>query len=593
MKKKNIGPDKEVHSAKEPKVASRWSKMTKKKRILTVVISVVTLLAVAAAIVLPIVLLSDGDDKNFEYTTADLTKYVDFSAGSYKDYTLDIDIALPKDIDPDVAMLNMLARDASTEPEFDGAYKKTEPVTPGDVVHIWYRGYLLDENGEELSVSGMCNYGNSSPTALTIGSGSFVPGFELNLLGKMPHGYTNFKITSGEVKETQIAYVSYSLYTEGEDEDDAKKSTTVRVDMSSDEVDEKMGEGFKERLLGRTIGEELAFDTVKNGKTQHYINFKVDFVTEKEPNAYVVECYFPYDYSSSSLANQTAYFEVIIVQTQIYDTPDYTYEQDADGKYRFNLTNEYIEQKLAEDDSPITLEELMEYEGEELWQKYRAYAEAYLMDAYEENRRALIEEEMWTYYLKYAKILKYPQNKVDAVYREYYDDVLYQYEYTGGSISLGYDSDYDGIDDTEYYDNIDDFAEAYLGLYYSETEWKDYLRSLSESLVAERLILYYIMQQENLTPTEEEFEQRLAALKQEYIDEYLLQYAEEFEVDTSKYTEEEYEEYVAKRTEEIFDYYDESYFRETTYYEIALETLITYPTVTTMDDRESSLPQTK
>ena len=154
----------------------------------------------------------------------------------------------------------------------------------------------------------------------------------------------------------------------------------------------------------------------------------------------------------------------------------------------------------------------MEYEGEELWQKYRAYAEDYLMDAYESNLKALIEEELWNYYLKNAKILKYPKVKVDEIYREYYDDVLYQYDYTGGSISLGYDSDYDGINDTEYYDNIDDFAVAYLGLYYYEETWQEVLYGLAEDLVAERLILYYIMQQENLAPTAEIFAQKLAVV---------------------------------------------------------------------------------
>ena len=101
------------------------------------------------------------------------------------------------------------------------------------------------------------------------------------------------------------------------------------------------------------------------------------------------------------------------------------------------------------------------------------------------------------------------------------------------------------------------------------------------------------MQQENLTPTAEVFEQRLAALKQEYIDEYINQYAAEFEVDLSKYTEAEYAAFVAKREKELFEYYDEAYFRETTYYEIVLDTLLTWPTVITMDEGESKLPQTK
>ena len=565
----------------------------KKHRAIIIAVAAVVLLAIAAGIIIPIVI--NANKKNFDYVSADMTKYVEFSADKYKNYRLEVDIARPKEIDPDVAMLNMLVGDKAENPGFEGAFKTTEPVTPGDVVNIWYRGYLLDDEGEELVVAGMCNYSSASPAALTIGSGQFVPGFELNLLGKMPQGNKNFKITSGTVKEGQIAYVSYSILEDGKDEKtDKKKLTAQRVVLSDEEaVEETFGEGFKDNILGADIGTKMDFDAKRGGKTYHYTDLTVDFVTEKEADAYTIECYFPYDYSSAALANQTAYFEVTIVNTQVYETPAYTYAPDADGKYRFNLTNEYVEQKVAEEDSHITMDELMEYEGEELWQKYRAYAVDYLNDAYEENLRAKVEDAMWTYYLKNAKILKYPEIKVDEIYREYYDDVLYQFDYTGGSISLGYDLDGDGMDDTETYDNIDDFAEAYLGLYNYDESWQEVLRGMAEDLVAERLILYYLMQVEGLTPTEEVLATRLAAVKQEYIDEYLLQYAAEFEIDISKYNEEEYAKYVEDRKLELFEYYDEAYFLETTYYEIVLDTLITWPEVTTMDTGVSNLPQTK
>ena len=565
----------------------------KKRRIIIIAAAVVALLAIAAGIIIPIVI--NANKKNFDYVSADLTKYVEFTSDKYKNYKLEVDIAKPKDIDPDVAMLNMLSSDKEEKPLYDGAFKTTEPVTPGDVVNIWYRGYLLDDEGKELVVAGMCNYANASPTALTIGTGQFVPGFELSLLGKLPNGNKNFKITSGTVKEGQIAYVSYSILEDGKDEKkDKKKLTSQRVVLSDEEaLNKTFGEGFKANILGADIGTKMDFDAKRGGKTYHYTDLTVDFVTEREADAYTVECYFPYDYSSATLANQTAYFEVTIVNTQVYKTPSYTYAPDANGKNRFNLTNEYVEKKVAEEDSPITMDELMEYEGEELWQKYRAYAEDYLNDAYEKNLRAKVEDAMWTYYLKNAKIIKYPENKVDEIYREYYDDVLYQFDYTGGSISLGYDLDGDGMDDTETYDNVDDFAEAYLGIYNYDESWQEVLRGMSEDLVAERLVLYYLMQVENLTPTEEVLATRLAEVKQEYIDEYLLQYSEEFEIDLSKYTEEEYAKYVEDRKLELFEYYDEAYFLETTYYEIVLDTLLTWPTVITMDEGESKLPQTK
>ena len=84
--------------------------------------------------------------KDFDYLKADLSDYIEFTE-DYKNFKLNVDIAKPHDIDVDVAILNMLYSDRETTPRYDGA-TITSPVTitAGDVVDIWYRGYLKGTN---------------------------------------------------------------------------------------------------------------------------------------------------------------------------------------------------------------------------------------------------------------------------------------------------------------------------------------------------------------------------------------------------------------------------------------------------------------
>ncbi len=540
-------------------------------------------LIVTAAIVLIIgaivaaIFISDAvkSDKNFDYHKSNLSKYVSFSEEDYKNYSLEIDIAKPRSIDVDVAILNLIASDKG-EVLNDGA-KLTSPVivTPGDVVDIWYRGYLLDDEGKEVTVSGMCNFSSASAASLGIGSGQFVPGFELNLVGKNTGDYPKFvKITEGEIKETHIAYVSYSRLVEGGNEKTEKKSGSyVRLDLSDETLDETYGAGFRAQILAATIGEKTSFAVTMDGKTHNYTDTVVNFVTECEVDPLVIQCYFPYDYGTATLRNEDAYFEVYIEAVQQYECPEFT--------------DEYVLNKVNEKESAITESELMEYEGDTPTEKYRAYAKEYLDNAYEENYEAMVEDAMWEHYLAKAEIKKYPGIKVDAIHKEYVDDVYYQFDQTGGSIQNSISGEY------ENYDNVDDFAIAYLGLTYSENkDWKNVLYTMSESLVKERLILYYLMQEEGIKVSASEFDEELQKVKQEYIDEYVKQYLEYEEKTREDYSDEEFAKFVEDRKVELFDYYDDEYFEETTYYEIALREFLKWPTVSTLDDR-SARPQDK
>jgi len=565
---------------------------------------IITAAVLAAIIIFFIVFFSVRaykKDADFDYITSDLSKYVSFDSEKYKNYDLNIDIAAPhvkgedgKGIsDVEVAILNLRASYA--EAVGDSSWVRDIAVGAGDKVKIWYRGYLVHPTtGEEIEVDGMCNFGNTASSELGIGSGSFIPGFELNLIGTLPTDFARFtKITSGVVKEEQIIYFSYNRSPVGStDTKDRQIGDCVRIDLSRDDLDEIYGEGFRAAILGATIGDELEF-TTKIGDVEYKYSsptgsststtYKtmVEFATvcEKEETnggvpVKVVECYFPYDYGTEGLAsaklrNETAYFEVYIDFVQDYTVPEWD--------------DEFIKKVTAEKGSAITEKELNEkYEGETLVEKYTAYANEYLEDAYEEARKALIEQAMWDHYLKSATIKRYPGNKVDAIYKEYVDDVYYQFS-NNPSITDP------TTQELKTYETVDEYAVVYLGLTYQENpDWRGTLLKMSRDLVAERLILYYIIQNEELiVPGKDDtvLAEKIKDVKQEYLDEYVKQFLEYEEKTREDFTDSQYADYVKEREKELFDYYDDDYFTETAYYEIALEIMLGYPKVHDLNER--------
>ncbi len=68
----------------------------------------------------------------------------------------------------------------------NGAKVTQEAIKRGDMAYIFYRGVMLDENGEEQEFDGGSNMTDTSPYALSIGSGSFIDGFEDGLIGVVP-----------------------------------------------------------------------------------------------------------------------------------------------------------------------------------------------------------------------------------------------------------------------------------------------------------------------------------------------------------------------------------------------------------------------
>jgi len=143
-------------------------------------------------------------DPDFDYLTSDLSSYIELPESAYLNYTCNLKIAKPKLgedgglSDVDIYILSLLRAAKSEEPASEG-FVPEGVIGAGDFVKIYYRGYVVGDDGELTEKAGMCNFKGNAQN-LEIGSGNFVPGFELNLVGKNPKDYARFSDLDGEGK---------------------------------------------------------------------------------------------------------------------------------------------------------------------------------------------------------------------------------------------------------------------------------------------------------------------------------------------------------------------------------------------------------
>ena len=161
--------------------------MGKTEKIIIIVTAVILAAIIGVAIFMSVDKAIEKDE-SFSYTKSNLSQYVKLSDKDYKNYEVEINIAKPRDIDTDVAILRLLAVDKG--PVLNDGALITSPVTvsAGDIVYIWYRGCIFDENGEKSYLPGMCNFADEDPWQLEIGANGtedgFIPGFELGILDR-------------------------------------------------------------------------------------------------------------------------------------------------------------------------------------------------------------------------------------------------------------------------------------------------------------------------------------------------------------------------------------------------------------------------
>ncbi len=498
----------------------------KTKRIICLLLTVILTMSA--------LLLLSACGGNLNYMKADLGKYIELSEEDYKNFNLEIDFDEVTFADADRKIMNLLYQNKSKEPKYNGADVLNIPISIGDKVWLYYRGYTTDSSGREYEIDGACNFFSGNAHALDIGSLGFIFGFEESLIGKNPADYPKLELRDdGSVKDGDVIYVTYEALLPSGETDSAKSK---RIDLSRADTNLIYGNGFREFFVGKSIGEKLDAATFKHemGDAVYY-DIKVEYATSCESSPLTITAHFPHNYDEHSLRGKDVYFDVYIKHTNVYDVPEYN--------------DSFVEQTLN-----FTEEQLMQYEGSTLAEKHRAYLFEEAKRANEEERAALTEEALWKHLREKVKIKKLPKNDVKVVYDEYYYEVMTYYEYYSSA-----------------YSSVDAFAAQYLKIT-DGTNWLDYIQKQSEDVITEKLMFYYIARREKLLPEGEIYQE----LYEEVVSEYLEYYSDEiYKEELDKITDQaEREKRLLEIREEMLDYYGKDYFAEMVYYDYAMDDII-------------------
>lgn len=537
--KKNTSP------AKQENVTADEKKKLDATRIFLIVFAAVALLGILASVIVAIV-IGINKNKTFDYMKANLSRYVTVSSDVYKNYDVTIDIPEVGDRELNDAIIKVLAKNKITP---DGLMLNRPNITlsAGDVANIYYRGYTLDENDKKNYFDGGCNFG-STIASLEIGSGSFIPGFEYNLIGKNQKDYAEFsKLTSGKIQPGDIIKLTYSVYySDGV----AKMAQTATIDLSDPDLDEKWGEGFSayfndtvaKKEIGTQFGtsakgDELVVKSIKESTdanpTDRYFDMTISEAYRiSEGERLVVEAYFPHDYSEKTLRSKTAYFEVYIKTAQDYETPE--------------LGEQFITETLK-----LSADDLSSYEGDDLVAKYKNYLMVGLRETYDGQVRSAAEDALWEKVLAEANFKKLPESEVDSYYQASIDEINATY-------ASGYYS--------STYGTVDAFARAYLGLN-SNADWKAVVRTSAEESIKQKLAFYYIVREENYVPSDAEYQKIYDEIFGEHLDTYLEYYGITEE-------SEDYETKLEEAKNAVKNQFASSYWDELVLYEYAIEKMV-------------------
>ena len=517
-----------------------------KKKI--VIIAVSALLAVALIMGILLSILPEGD---VDFMNDDLSDYITISKEDYSSFDYSGQLREYTESDLTERIRRILAENKSKDAYNGGLGATKIPLSIGDEAEIYYRGYIVSDGVEQQSFDASSNFSGEAVT-IEIGSGKvigktpttyFIPGFEAALEGVIPGNYASFKkLKSGAIKKNYVVYLSYYSFSE----DENKSVMYERLDLKSEGIDEKYGEGFLEFLIGgensspMELGKETkSIDFKKNGKTVTYSNFVANFATDGcEDNPLTIDVVFPDNYTEPTLRGKAAKFDVYISHAIIYDAPT-------------ALTDAFIKDTLK-----FTDERLSSYEGADLVEKYKSYLCEQIKEEIREENYSLIEEAMWKHYLEKVVVDELPSSEVDKIYESTYNEIVAYQSYLASQSTTGSTT-------------LDLAATLYLELP-TGSDWRAHIIKDAEEKITKKLVFYYVIREEGFVPDSSEIQ----ALKDKLFGEILDYNLNLNSADLATLEGDAYDAYVSDLKADILEYYGEAYFEENAVYEFAIKMII-------------------
>ncbi len=535
-----------------PEREAQEARAEKRDKIILIVFAVIAIVGILGTVIFVIIsnIMKNQTYADLDYTT-DVSGYLYISPEDYKNFDVEVSLDKPGELQLRNEIIKALYSNRAKEPTYKNN-QKNQTVEVGHDVNLYYVGYTFDDDGNKAYFSGGSNLSDKA-VSLGIGSGKMITGFELALVGKNSADYSALRVRSVKggnpaVGEGDIVCITYTgIFYDGSKNG---KNLTATINLSDPNVEEIWGKELIEGIVGTDVGETVK-TTDENGKektatfyhnrtdkegvveTDTYTDIVINKAYEvSEGETLTIDVSFPKNYGESTLAGKAVKFDIYIMTSMVYEAPEYN--------------EEFVTKTLG-----LSPEDLSEYEGEGVLDKYESKLMADLEEAYDEQVLGIVEAKMWEHYVKAAKFKTLPEGEV----LDFYNNSLYEIE--------NYYNSYG----TSSYGSIDSFANAYLNLSGS-SDWRAYLRQQAENQVKQMLVFYYVTQQENFVPTEEEFKTEYDKTYNEMFESYLE--SKNFSREDYK-TEELYQSALEGHKKTFNAYYGEDYFKETIYYRFGLE----------------------
>lgn len=440
-------------------------------------------IVVTAAILLLAMLFGACADSGFNYNE-DLSAYVTIDADKYTG--VDIKVGKEPVVDAELIARNIGQRASSAwtfaTANKNESYNKATEIPEHALAYVRYYGVTVEDGKPFKSGS---NISATEPTALMIGSGTFVEGFEEALLGVKPTDTSYISTKGTAITGNEVVYITAKATYK--DADNKTKDygdytfTNRRVDLAITAetagkdpltvIEADLADLFRAGAKTNGLGKQFTLKRTVNIDGKDYelsIETTVNYIVKDK----AISLTFPEDYAEETLKGKAVIFYVTV-----------------DGYLPFARVTD----KLGDNGGKFTVEE-----GKDLYTELSKKVKTELEEAYAVNIVANRRNAIWDHLMKEAKVNMQAEQLVTLA-AAYYDEALENWKYTYDN-GLAYGAiPYDSV-----YATFEKMMEAQYG-----ENWDTALHEECNEAIAERVLLHYMAATLNVTVTEAEVEAEL------------------------------------------------------------------------------------
>lgn len=454
-------------------------------------------------------------EEEYDYLANDLTPYITLNEADYKGLVLALKGYKPTISEEEINeyyedYLRYLYKDAvdGTKKQYLSAVGKTDEI----IISYYTKAY---SNTTEVKILSSTGYG------LVLGAGSFWDAaIEEALVGLVPA-----KKVEGEdavAAKNHLVLVDYTITYQYDKDGDGTAETIEykKSEGNGDAVDLGVTSGdivkYYEKFLGKKRGDVVSFEiadkevvVVEKAEGVEEVKAKVTLCVSAtvtdilEQNEHKITVTLPSDFVPKGDESYETYKFLngheITVYVTIESAVDYELAEETIDFILGKGKCKYVPEGYTEDDYDTYYAKYKDMENgfEVLKAEFMTSIEEYLREQNDESTISANYSDIWNAVLDKAVIHSYPELAYNAYYQNLFASLREYYDYVQ-AVAQGY--------------TFENFAVLMVNQQYGTSlktfdEVKTYVKNMCESWVKEELVRYTIQKAENITLSDEEFEE--------------------------------------------------------------------------------------